>query len=330
MKFNWFQKKLTFMIIPENAHLSVIRLRLPQALAVTICSAILGVLGVSFYVYSLQVKNYNENARIQAELNEQKTIFNQTLAVKDESIQELQGEVLRISQLAKDVEQKMLEIDQLESELRKISGEAPLPRFADAGSSSVMKHPENVALGGLLVPASNQDVIELSHETSQVLNSLSSQIIQVKDELSNTRDQLLEKQYELRITPSIWPVGSREVSSGFGYRRDPFTGQASFHEGYDISADYGAPVWATADGIVVEVGFEKNKGNYVLVDHSRGIRTMYMHMSETLVKRGQKVEKSDQIGKVGSTGRSTGPHLHYEVLKNGRNVNPILYLQKKG
>jgi len=122
-------------------------------------------------------------------------------------------------------------------------------------------------------------------------------------------------------TPMLWPV-SGWLSSSFGSRDDPFTGDADFHRGVDISALKGTPVFATADGKVRAAGFNGAYGKSVMIDHGFGIATRFGHLSGFAVTVGQAVRRGDVIGYVGSTGRATSPHLHYEILLNGRAVNP--------
>lgn len=128
-------------------------------------------------------------------------------------------------------------------------------------------------------------------------------------------------------TPSIWPVAGW-LSSAYGNRRDPFTGGSDFHPGLDISADHGTPVHATADGTVQTAGFNGNYGNLLVVDHGFGIQTRYGHLSKFNVREGQRVRRGEIIGHVGSTGRSTSPHLHYEILTNGKLTNPLRILAR--
>lgn len=127
-------------------------------------------------------------------------------------------------------------------------------------------------------------------------------------------------------TPSIRPVQGGAVSSGFGYRRSPFSGIREFHSGVDIAHRSGAPVCATADGTVIQCGYQGNLGKTVLVDHGFGIITRYAHLSAITVAMNQQVLQSDVIAKVGSTGRSTGPHLHYEVRVNDIPVDAAKFM----
>jgi murein DD-endopeptidase MepM/ murein hydrolase activator NlpD len=128
------------------------------------------------------------------------------------------------------------------------------------------------------------------------------------------------------VIPSLWPVSGR-LESGLGGRRNPFGGRGyEYHEGQDIDASYGTPVQVSASGRVVIAGRQRGYGNVVYVDHGNGLSTRYGHLSEINVTVGQTVTRGQTIGLVGSTGRSTGPHLHYEVRINNQPVDPRQYL----
>jgi len=134
---------------------------------------------------------------------------------------------------------------------------------------------------------------------------------------------------ELFNVMKSFPVGtplSGEINSGFGYRKDPFNSKPAFHSGVDIDAKLGQPVVATADGIVEHAGWYKSYGEAVIIEHKGDYQTLYGHLSKIRVKEGQKVKAGDTIGYVGSTGRFTEPHLHYEVIKDGKDVDPANYL----
>jgi murein DD-endopeptidase MepM/ murein hydrolase activator NlpD len=126
-------------------------------------------------------------------------------------------------------------------------------------------------------------------------------------------------------TPSIWPAQGW-LSSTMGHRTDPFTGDDDFHAGLDIAGERGQPVYATAAGTVVHTGWQGGYGNLIVVDHGFGLQTRYGHLLNYSVKQGAKVKRGDVIGHVGNTGRSTGYHLHYEVLANGKLLNPLQLL----
>jgi murein DD-endopeptidase MepM/ murein hydrolase activator NlpD len=147
----------------------------------------------------------------------------------------------------------------------------------------------------------------------------------VERKLDQARSGVERRAALAAATPSIWPV-TGWMSSAFGSRQDPFTGGRDFHAGLDISADAGQPVRATADGTVISASRSGDFGNLVVLDHGFGIGTRYGHLSRFAVFDGQRVRKGDVVGYVGSTGRSTSAHLHYELLLNGRSVNPLRLL----
>jgi len=130
---------------------------------------------------------------------------------------------------------------------------------------------------------------------------------------------------KLAFTPTIWPTIGW-VSSPFTYRLDPFTGQKTFHYGIDIATNFGNPVVATADGIVLSTGLDKIAGKNIVLSHGSGVTTHYLHLSKALVRGGQKVKRGDVIGLVGKTGKALGPHLHYEVRMNNHPKNPYDYI----
>jgi murein DD-endopeptidase MepM/ murein hydrolase activator NlpD len=147
----------------------------------------------------------------------------------------------------------------------------------------------------------------------------------LEDRLQSVRTDVDKRNQLAAATPSIWPTHGW-LSSTAGNRTDPFTGEKDFHPGLDISADKGDAVYATADGTVVNASAAGNYGNLVILDHGFGIETRYGHLSAFKVKQGQAVKRGDLIGLVGSTGRATGAHLHYEVRANGRILNPLQLL----
>jgi len=135
----------------------------------------------------------------------------------------------------------------------------------------------------------------------------------------------------LKALPTGLPVKQDyRVTSGFGIRNDPFTGQLAMHEGLDFVAEHGSPVVATAAGTVVRSGWDGAYGNVVEVAHIEGFTTRYAHLSKRIVLEGQKVARGDTVGLLGSTGRSTGPHLHYEVMRFDRVLNPMQMLSQTG
>jgi len=154
---------------------------------------------------------------------------------------------------------------------------------------------------------------------------LQSEALSQEVSLSEIEKNLETKREMLIHTPSIWPILGW-VTSGFGFRTNPFTGLTQMHEGVDISNRVGTPVVAPADGIVSDIGNDQVHGKIVVISHGFGVTSRFSHLSKVLVKTGQKVKRTDKIAEVGMTGRTTGPHLHYEVRLNGIPVNPMRYV----
>jgi murein DD-endopeptidase MepM/ murein hydrolase activator NlpD len=131
----------------------------------------------------------------------------------------------------------------------------------------------------------------------------------------------------LTATPTLWPVIGR-LTAGFGERMDPFSGEGAFHTGVDIASQYGDAVRATADGVVIDASDRAGYGRLVVIDHGYGVTTWYGHLSTFNVLVGEQIKRGDSVGNVGVSGRSTGPHVHYEVRINGAPVNPMRYLRQ--
>ena len=149
----------------------------------------------------------------------------------------------------------------------------------------------------------------------------------LEDRLSNVRKEVERREALAAATPSIWPAHGW-VTGWFGGRHDPFTGESGFHQGLDISLEKGQSVYATADGRVDAAAYSGDYGNMVIVGHGFGLSTRYGHLSKFAVRAGEDVKRGQIVGYVGSTGRATGPHLHYEILANGRLLNPIQLLTR--
>jgi murein DD-endopeptidase MepM/ murein hydrolase activator NlpD len=154
---------------------------------------------------------------------------------------------------------------------------------------------------------------------------LAAELAERERSLDELVGRLEGKSAQLASTPSIWPT-SGWVTSGYGYRTSPFTGRKQFHSGLDIAANFGTPVVAPATGRVVFAGRKGAMGKMVEIDHGYGIHSLYGHLAEFFVKKGEFVERGQRIAAVGSTGRSTGPHLHYAVRLDRKHVNPANYI----
>ncbi|MBI5179067.1 MAG: M23 family metallopeptidase [Nitrospinae bacterium] len=204
-------------------------------------------------------------------------------------------------------------------------------RIITATENSNVATNEAFGVGG---PSTDSENFNSTNEkyTQHLLNQLDDDLGKLgskakKQEISlHELDAFFKDQSSLLTsTPSIWPTRGW-VTSGFGYRVSPFTGMREMHEGLDIATHMGATVVAPANGVVVETTSDNGYGHMVEIDHGYGITTRFGHNSKILVHRGERVKRGQPIAQVGSTGRSTGPHVHYEVALHGVPVNPYRYI----
>lgn len=190
-----------------------------------------------------------------------------------------------------------------------------------AGLEGVPAASERRAEGGTGAGGSLAD----SLSTEADLSLVAERARDLEQQLHRVGEQLEQRSLWISATPAIMPVKG-VFTSGFGYRRDPISGHRAFHNGVDISAQQGRPVVAAADGIVTRTGRIGSLGRAVYLSHGFSMSTRYGHLSQVAVEPGQRVRRGDVIGYVGNSGRSTGYHLHYEVLSDNRPVNPLAYI----
>jgi murein DD-endopeptidase MepM/ murein hydrolase activator NlpD len=215
---------------------------------------------------------------------------------------------------------KLVKLNQFEEKLRVIANLEPAEGktnlFGVGGAT-----PEDLDTQREL----NEGHESLIREMHQQINDLESASLRQSDSFDTLKDKLEDQRNLLASTPAIRPTRGW-MTSRFGYRTSPFTGRREFHKGVDIANRKGTAIVATADGVVTFVGKKNNMGRVVVIDHGHGIITRYAHLSDTLKRRGDKVKRGNIIAQMGNTGRSTGPHLHYEVHLNGVPVNPEKYI----
>jgi murein DD-endopeptidase MepM/ murein hydrolase activator NlpD len=242
-----------------------------------------------------------------------------------EALHEQQLEIMR--EKTASLQDKMNKMDALDQELRQMvkgSGTGDSPKGEGGVAGAQKKSPD----------VSNANYNDLLLATSRLETRTNARIVSfitLKTVLGDTAGtqvrqmQQISKQYKSSSTPTIWPVNGT-ITSNFGYRGNPIGGGTGFHEGLDIAVDYGTPVHVTASGKVTMAGWVDGYGNLVEVDHGNGFVTRYGHNSMLLVVVGQEVQTGDIIALAGSTGRSTGPHCHYEVRVNGTPTDPLIFL----
>ena len=203
---------------------------------------------------------------------------------------------------------------------REIFEASPIPDSARAKALQQQKEIQ-------LVQAMDQE--NLSTSIMNTLNNLSSRIASQTKSYNEIEGFIKNKEQLLGCTPAIQPVSNKDLSriaSGFGYRIDPVYKTTKFHAGLDFAAPQGTPIYATANGTVETAGNTGNGyGNHVVINNGYGYETLFGHMYRVKVRNGEKVKRGEVIGWVGSTGKSTGPHCHYEVHRNGDPVDPVYY-----
>ncbi len=212
---------------------------------------------------------------------------------------------------------QLMRLDALGERLSALSGIKP----------QEFRFTEQPGRGGAL-PAGTPPYNFSVDEFSRQLNLLSRHMENRTDHLDVLESQLFDAQIKKKLMPTMQPVDASYNASSFGWRPDPFTGMNALHEGVDFIADVGTPIYSAAGGVVVFAEFHPQYGNLIEIDHGNDFTTRYAHASRLLVKAGDLVQRGKKIAEVGSTGRSTGPHLHFEVRFKGVAQNPTRFLQQ--
>jgi murein DD-endopeptidase MepM/ murein hydrolase activator NlpD len=237
-----------------------------------------------------------------------------------------------------ELQARMMRLDAQSQRLAKLAGEKVKPDASKDVSKPTSKSKESLntkplldlqpsdallsGKGGPLVdarPMSESDLIA-------AIAALTSAVDARDDSLSSLEAKILQQSVLKGMLPNSSPVSVAFNSSSYGWRIDPFTGYKAFHEGLDFPANTGTPIYAAADGIVSQADHTPDYGNIVKIEHGSGLETRYAHASKLLVHVGDRVIKGQAVAEVGSTGRSTGPHLHYEIRLNGESLDPRKYL----
>jgi murein DD-endopeptidase MepM/ murein hydrolase activator NlpD len=213
---------------------------------------------------------------------------------------------------------QLLRLDSLGARLAELSGIKPQEFLFN----------QTLGQGGALSTLPAQDIS--FDEFNSKMNELSLTLDDRTDKLGALDAFLLQDRLKKKTLPTLAPVEARWFTSGFGLRIDPFTGKNAFHEGVDFIAEIGTPVMAAAGGVVVYSEYHPEYGNMIDIDHGNDLVSRYAHAAKRLVKLGQVVLRGQKIAEVGSTGRSTGPHLHFEVRHRGLPQNPTRFLKAPG
>jgi len=295
----------TFLIIPQNKN-STKKITISNTFLKVVVVCVAAILLCSMYMYY----DYLTIKREKAELARLRKM------TREHKVQ-IQGLAERIDNFS----QRMDELSQLDKEIR-----------------TLVQHDDRRYKGQLLgIGGSISDEARIKsiydNDQERVLSDIRQTVDQLTDDAHGQKKSFSElitflkrRKSILAATPSVWPVHGW-VTSEFGYRKSPMSGMREFHKGIDIAARIGTVIAAPADGIVKEVSFDREMGRMVRIDHGYGMSTGYGHLLKITVQQGSMVKRGDRIGHVGTSGRTTGSHLHYSVMLNNVPVNPRKYIQ---
>ena len=229
-------------------------------------------------------------------------------------------QLIALSQKIGKINEKMIELKEFDRKLKVMvnleTSEDNTHFLGIGGSDPTLLNPDYT------IEKAHRKLVRLMHQS---LDNLDHEVSIQMDEKAGLLKFLEEQKSILACTPSIWPTRGW-ISSRFGYRISPFTDRKEFHRGIDICARMGAPVLAPANGIVSSITSDYGHGKMLTITHGNGLKTRYAHLSKILVKKGQQIKRGQKIALVGDTGRTTGPHLHYEVHLNGVPIDPLRYI----
>jgi len=291
----------TILILPD-ATSTARKLHITKAV-VTIASCLMAVFVFASAFFLYQYVNLNVRLLELKHLRQESSDRN-SLAVR---VNQLEGELGRLREL--------------DHKLRVVAG---LDSSGEQGSA-LAQGGAGVLSRTALLDAVKRGTGRLADWVTRDLEALGREITSRERSFRELKNLLEEKRSVLASTPTVWPVRGL-ITAGYGYRVSPFTGQREMHEGLDIAVPYGTPIVATADGVVSFAGALAAFGNVVFINHGHGFTTFYAHTSSIRVKEGKPVKRGDTIAQVGTSGRTTGPHVHYEVQVNGTTVNPMKYI----
>jgi len=297
-------RKINIVVMPEGAR-RVRQLKVPKLLLLLVFPLLIG----AGLLLAWIIKDYLSV----------KTDIPRLAYLQKENFQQ-QEQIASLSEKIHIIQKKLTELNEFDRKLRTMVNLEPAreaPHFVGMGGSDPASSSSRAAAERL-----NSKLVRTMHRSlDEIENEISVQLRERNDLLS----YLNEQKTLLASTPSIWPTKGW-ISSDFGYRLSPFTNEKEFHKGLDICNRRGAPIVSPADGVVTAVETDAGYGRIITINHGRGLVTRYAHLDKAHVKKGQAVKRGQEVAVVGNTGRTTGPHLHYEVHLNGVPVNPMRYI----
>ncbi|MFO8032820.1 MAG: peptidoglycan DD-metalloendopeptidase family protein [Desulfohalobiaceae bacterium] len=283
--------------------------------------------GLLLWSYQGQLKQSKEkNAELKMDLANTRRVFAEKLERREQRLQSLQQDVQDKDLKLEDLEEKLLHSRQQMQELREM--ELKIRDYLGLEQMPPVEGDEHSHQGGFGLGQGQEQEwprdFSLSNEQPQKSSGVVSYSLSLQDSMQEVLRHLEDRQQELDRMPSILPVDTDEfwISGDYGWRKNPYTSEKEFHSALDIASEWKTPIIAPAAGKVSKVGKNHIWGNYLRVDHGNGMRTAYGHLQSIKVQEGEEVQRHDVLGLMGSSGRSTGTHLHYKVIKEDEHVDP--------
>ncbi|WP_342419668.1 M23 family metallopeptidase [Paenibacillus sp. FSL H8-0168] len=343
MKKGSLNRRMTLLVI-RDAQQPPKQLQCSTAAVILVPTLVIA--SISTLVIGLQIRSSHIISQMETNLAVQSLQMEVTVADKDAAIGRLRQEVMELTNQATNIRERLQRVTELEQQMQQFIRK-------HGNSSATSNHKKTMTplswdasghIGGELI-AVHENTALLTRQAMDDFQEIESLLDTVERTVprsiqqANAVQQNLERKQAAQLlqtrrlalaeqgNPSVWPAGSRRMTSSFGYRSDPFTGRSAFHSGVDIAGQTGDPVYAAGAGTVLEAASSGARGKCIIIQHPDGLQSWYMHLSGMQVAPGDRVHKGQTIGLLGSTGRSTGPHLHFQIVKHNQPVDPLLYVQ---
>ncbi|GEN44682.1 M23 family metallopeptidase [Alkalibacillus haloalkaliphilus] len=253
------------------------------------------------------------------QLSSENAHLKETVSQVANTLAEQEQQIIAFEDDRSEIEHHLHELEQLEEQLSNM--------ITTLEPTEIPSFEEERPQGGIELVVNNSDQNEEQESERGIeLTSLKETAPTLIERYESSIDQLNEVKEDLETVPIYWPADTERVTSEYGYRSDPFTSSTAYHSGIDLADSWGTEIYATADGVVSLAGRDGGYGISVIIDHPNSYETRYAHLGQLNVEVGDEVQQGDLIGLMGSTGRSTGVHLHYEIIRNGDTTNPYPYM----
>lgn len=288
----------------------------PVALMAIVSSCLIGLqLKAAAELRSLE----QQAASLQQQYNSMTIQHQSEVTNKNNDIAALQAQIQLLNSERSLIDEKLAELQQLEKELQHF--------ITTYGDEVPMQLDRNLEPTQSELQSSNYQFATMAYQARAPIGQMTSFIESLEQSMEQTLNQAKRIREQVDAYPNYWPTTTTFISSGYGYRKDPFTGKARFHAGIDIAGKRGDTIFSAADGQVLETGYDDEYGRYVIIEHSDELQTIYMHLDSIEAATGDDVVKGEKIGTMGSTGRSTGPHLHFQIVQQNTTVSPLPFLK---